>query len=132
MQVGNHGIPESFIKEVLERCSEFFDQTEREKIEYEPKGLTDKIRWSKGSKPGDQREFLKLISHPEFHCPAKPAAFRAKLNTGSALNTKGIFGWGKAEFSTGSSLTMKGLFGWGKAEFNSGSALNMKGLFGWP
>ncbi|KAK3016782.1 hypothetical protein RJ639_006455 [Escallonia herrerae] len=310
--VVNHGMPESFIKEVLERCSEFFDLTEREKIECEPKCMTDKIRWSKGSKPGDQREFLKLISHPEFHCPAKPAAFsdilqeycnrsrdvaleilrgiskslgledcyvenamrlksgfdvsavnsyppcslsdnpiglpshsdpsllilliqsvdgglqlqrdgkwvraniapnsivahigdhleiltngkyksavhrvignnsvrriglpiafgpsldalvssapelvdqshpstypqqtyaeyweatqcnmtegRAKLNTGSALNTEGLFGWGKARFSTGSSLNMKGIFGWGKAEFNSGSALNMKGIFGW-
>ncbi|KAK3014829.1 hypothetical protein RJ639_008305 [Escallonia herrerae] len=78
MELVNHGVPESFIKEVLERCSEFFDLTEKEKIEYEPKCLTDKIRWSKGSKPGDQREFLKLISHPEFHRPAKPAAFSIK------------------------------------------------------
>ncbi|KAK2985034.1 hypothetical protein RJ640_016954 [Escallonia rubra] len=73
--VVNHGLPESFIRGVLEECSGFFDLAEMEKTEYEPKGPADKIRWGKGSKPGDKREFLKLISHPDFQCPAKPTGF---------------------------------------------------------
>ncbi|KAK3014826.1 hypothetical protein RJ639_008302 [Escallonia herrerae] len=73
--VVNHGLPESFIRGVLEECSGFFDLAEMEKTGYEPKGPADKIRWGKGSKPGDKREFLKLISHPDFQCPAKPTGF---------------------------------------------------------
>ncbi|KAF3440137.1 hypothetical protein FNV43_RR18415 [Rhamnella rubrinervis] len=79
----NHGIPESVIERALEGISEFFNLTDEEKREYEMKDSTDRIRWGLGFSPGDhqtvQREYLKVLPHPNFQGPSKPPGFSEAL-----------------------------------------------------
>ncbi|KAK1417595.1 hypothetical protein QVD17_26725 [Tagetes erecta] len=83
-RVVNHGVPESLMKMVIEKSNEFFDLRDEEKKVYEEKGLLDPIRYgtSFNSKKDDifyWRDFLKVIVHPEFHCPNNPLGFRDVL-----------------------------------------------------
>ncbi|PQQ05504.1 protein DMR6-LIKE OXYGENASE 1 [Prunus yedoensis var. nudiflora] len=79
----NHGVPDSVIERALNGISDFFDLTEEEKMDYEKKDSTDRIRWGLGFSPGDheavKREYLKVLPHPMFQGPAKPAGFREAL-----------------------------------------------------
>ncbi|KAA8536426.1 hypothetical protein F0562_028904 [Nyssa sinensis] len=76
----NHGVPESLVKAVMESCKEFFNLTEEEKREFEGKHVFDPIKCGT-SLHGRQdkvlvwRDFLKVIVHPEFRFPHKPAGF---------------------------------------------------------
>ncbi|CAL2275890.1 unnamed protein product [Prunus armeniaca] len=78
----NHGVPDCVIERALNGISDFFDLTEEEKKDYEKKNSTDRIRWGLGFSPGDheavKREYLKVLPHPKFEGPAKPAGFRYK------------------------------------------------------
>ena len=65
---------------VFKGISEFFNPMEIEdRKQYEKKHPTDRIRWGLRSSLGENREYLKLIAHPEYHCPTKPAGFRYKM-----------------------------------------------------
>lgn len=82
VKVVNHGVPESLMKMVMEKSKEFFDLREEEKKVYEENGVLDPIRYgtSFNSKKDEifyWRDFLKVIVHPEFHCPDKPLGFRS-------------------------------------------------------
>lgn len=81
-QLVNHGVPDSVIERALNGISDFFDLTEEEKMDYEKKDSTDRIRWGLGFSPGDheavKREYLKVLPHPKFQGPAKPSGFRYK------------------------------------------------------
>ncbi|XP_016740283.1 2-oxoglutarate-dependent dioxygenase 19 [Gossypium hirsutum] len=39
----------------------------------------DRIRWGLRSHAGENREYLKIVAHPEYHCPSKPASFRGAI-----------------------------------------------------
>ncbi|PRQ24945.1 putative flavanone 3-dioxygenase [Rosa chinensis] len=72
----NHGVSEKVFESVFKGISDFFNPTEIEdRKQYEKKNPTDRIRWGLRSSPGENREYLKVIAHPEYHCPTKPAGF---------------------------------------------------------
>ncbi|KAI3715277.1 hypothetical protein L6452_22252 [Arctium lappa] len=77
----NHGIPETVIHEMINASNDFFNMTKEEKVEFAANGVLDPIRCSTGFNPVDKhkdslwREYLRLIVHPEFHCPHKPPGF---------------------------------------------------------
>lgn len=77
MQLVNHGIPESVFESVFKGISDFFDPTGVEdRRKYEKRNPTDKIRWGLRSSPGENREYLKVVAHPHYHCPPNPPNFR--------------------------------------------------------
>jgi hypothetical protein len=63
---------------VFKGLSDFFNPREIEDRikQYEKKNPTDKIRWGVNSTHGENREYLKVIAHPQCHCPTKPDSFR--------------------------------------------------------
>ncbi|XP_015888460.1 2-oxoglutarate-dependent dioxygenase 19 [Ziziphus jujuba] len=72
----NHGVPDSIFEGVFKGISDFFDPDEVEdRKQYEKKHPTDRIRWGLRSYPGENREYLKVVVHPQFHCPPKPVGF---------------------------------------------------------
>ncbi|EXC32442.1 Leucoanthocyanidin dioxygenase [Morus notabilis] len=72
----NHGITDNVFESVFKGISDFFDPIEVEdRRQYEKKNPTDRIRWGLRSSPGENREYLKVVAHPRFHCPPKPADF---------------------------------------------------------
>lgn len=76
-QLVNHGISDSVFEGVFKGISDFFNPTEIEsRKQYEKKNPTDRIRWGLRSSPGENREYLKIIAHPQYHCPTKPSGFR--------------------------------------------------------
>ncbi|XP_021800724.1 flavanone 3-dioxygenase 3-like [Prunus avium] len=76
----NHGISDSVFEGVFKGISDFFNPTEIEsRKQYEKKNPTDRIRWGLRSSPGENREYLKIIAHPQYHCPTKPAGFSESM-----------------------------------------------------
>nr|GMD08827.1 protein DMR6-LIKE OXYGENASE 2-like [Ipomoea batatas] len=78
--VVNHGIPDSLMKAVINVCNEFFNMPEEDKKRFEGKHVLDPIRCgtsfnSSKEKAFFWRDFLKVVVHPEFHCPSDPQAF---------------------------------------------------------
>ncbi|KAK9078904.1 hypothetical protein SSX86_002963 [Deinandra increscens subsp. villosa] len=77
----NHGVPETLIEEMMDVSSEFFEMTIEEKLEFEAHGVLDPVRCGTGlnlvnvNKDTLWREYLRLIVHPDFNCPHKPARF---------------------------------------------------------
>lgn len=76
LQLVNHGVPDSIFEDVFEQILNFFNPEVEERSKYEKNHPTDKIRWGVRSYPGENREYLKLVVHPQFHCPPKPVGFR--------------------------------------------------------
>ncbi|XP_019168967.1 PREDICTED: protein DMR6-LIKE OXYGENASE 2-like isoform X2 [Ipomoea nil] len=78
--VVNHGIPDSLMKAVINVSNEFFNMPEEDKKQFEGKHLLDPIRCgtsfnSSKEKAFFWRDFLKVVVHPEFHCPSDPQGF---------------------------------------------------------
>ncbi|XP_034229736.1 protein DMR6-LIKE OXYGENASE 1-like [Prunus dulcis] len=100
----NHGVPDCVIERALNGISDFFDLTEEEKMDYEKKSSTDRIRWGLGFSPGDHeavnREYLKVLPHPKFEGPAKPAGFREALEDYYQRNREVIINLAKAVSKT--------------------------------
>ncbi|KAI3803161.1 hypothetical protein L1987_31310 [Smallanthus sonchifolius] len=77
----NHGVPETLIQEMMDVSDEFFNMTNKEKLEFEAHGVLDPVRCSTGvnlvnrNKDTFWREYLRLIVHPGFNCPHKPPHF---------------------------------------------------------
>ncbi|XVF37047.1 hypothetical protein REPUB_Repub19eG0112200 [Reevesia pubescens] len=72
-----NGVAESVVEGALNGISDFFDLTKQEeRSEYLKKNSMDRIRWGLRSHAGENREFLKVVAHPQHHCPRKPANFR--------------------------------------------------------
>ncbi|KDP43091.1 hypothetical protein JCGZ_25277 [Jatropha curcas] len=76
----NHGIPDSVIEGTLKGIADFFELTkEEEKREHQKRTTNNKIMWDQNSHSGENREYLKVIAHPELYCPNKPLGFREAL-----------------------------------------------------
>ncbi|CAK7346877.1 unnamed protein product [Dovyalis caffra] len=76
----NHGVPDSVIEGALKGITDFFEVTkEQERKDYKKSNPTDRIMWGSNSHAGENREYLKVVAHPQFHCPAKPASFSEAL-----------------------------------------------------
>ncbi|KAK7275579.1 hypothetical protein RIF29_16698 [Crotalaria pallida] len=74
----NHTIPDVVFDNIVKGVSDFFDPTtldERRRM-YSKVGPSDKIRWDLNLTAGENREYLKVIAHPQFHAPPKPTGFR--------------------------------------------------------
>ncbi|KAF2320499.1 hypothetical protein GH714_027744 [Hevea brasiliensis] len=76
----NHGVPESLVRSMIDGCRGFFDLPEEEKEEYRGKHVLDPIRCGTSFNASVEKvffwkDFLKILSHPVFHSPSKPAGF---------------------------------------------------------
>ncbi|KAK2399327.1 2-oxoglutarate-dependent dioxygenase [Trifolium repens] len=69
----NHTIQDDALKNVFKGVSNYFDPTTiDERRIYTKKGSSDKIRWGLNANDGENREYLKVIAHPQdqaFSCP---------------------------------------------------------------
>ncbi|XP_045808623.1 2-oxoglutarate-dependent dioxygenase 19-like [Trifolium pratense] len=69
-----HTIPDDALKNVLKGVSNYFDPTTiDERRIYSKKGSSDKIRWGLTTNAGENREFLKVIAHPQDQVPSNPS-----------------------------------------------------------
>lgn len=76
----NHGVPVRLMKEMMDACERFFNQTEEEKREFEGRHVLDPIRYCTSfnalvDTASFWRDNLKLFVHPQFHSPNKPRGF---------------------------------------------------------
>lgn len=79
MQLVNHTIPDEVLDSTLKGFSDFFDpKTIHERRVFCKSGPSDKIRWDLNSSAGENREYLKVIAHPQFHAPSNPSGIRYK------------------------------------------------------
>ncbi|XP_016731676.1 2-oxoglutarate-dependent dioxygenase 19-like [Gossypium hirsutum] len=74
-----HLLDYSFIDEIPtidysggRRSTEGYFRFQEERSEYLKKNSMDRIRWYLRSDAGENRENLKIVTHPEYHCPSKP------------------------------------------------------------
>ncbi|MFQ6624247.1 hypothetical protein Gotur_004016 [Gossypium turneri] len=75
-----NGVEQSVVEGALKGISDFFELTNlEERSEYLKKNPMDRIRWGLRSHAGENREYLKIVAHPEYHCPSKPASFRGAI-----------------------------------------------------
>ncbi|BAF23972.1 2-oxoglutarate-dependent dioxygenase 19-like [Oryza sativa Japonica Group] len=79
--VTNHGVPEALREAIMDACKELFRLPLEEKKEYMRAKPMDPIRIGTGfysvvDAVPCRRDYLKMFSHPEFHCPEKPAKLR--------------------------------------------------------
>eukprot|EP00268_Persea_americana_P009448 TRINITY_DN13791_c0_g3_i4.p1 TRINITY_DN13791_c0_g3~~TRINITY_DN13791_c0_g3_i4.p1 ORF type:complete len:324 (-),score=45.43 TRINITY_DN13791_c0_g3_i4:401-1372(-) len=83
--VVNHGVEERLREQMLEVCRDFFDLSEVEKGKYVGRNVLDPIRCGTSFNPSVEtvfywRDFLKVLVHPAFYSPEKPADFRDVTN----------------------------------------------------
>ncbi|GLT55870.1 hypothetical protein SLA2020_289560 [Shorea laevis] len=75
-----NGVPEDVVTGALKAVSDFFYQTTLdERGEYKKKNPTDRFSWVSNYNTEENRECLKVVSHPQYHCPSKPAHLREIL-----------------------------------------------------
>lgn len=87
MQLVNHSIPDEVLDSVLKGVSDFFDPTTiDERRVYSKKGPSDKIRWGLNSYVGENREYLKVVAHPQYHVPSNPSGRRYIYNLNFAFS----------------------------------------------
>ncbi|KAB2040080.1 hypothetical protein ERO13_D02G049400v2 [Gossypium hirsutum] len=68
-----NGVEERVVEGALKGISDYFELTnQEERSEYLKKNSMDRIRWYLRSDAGENRENLKIVTHPEYHCPSKP------------------------------------------------------------
>jgi hypothetical protein len=66
LQLVNHTIQDDALKNVFNGVSNYFDPTTiDERRIYTKKGSSDKIRWGLTANDGENREYLKVIAHPQ-------------------------------------------------------------------
>ncbi|CAL1411200.1 unnamed protein product [Linum trigynum] len=76
----NHGIPAGVIGGALRGIADFFEQTTvEEKSKYKKGDPGARILWDARCHAGENREHLKLLTRPTFHCPPNPPSFREAL-----------------------------------------------------
>ncbi|KAK4563908.1 hypothetical protein RGQ29_006119 [Quercus rubra] len=93
-KVINHGVPESLMEAMIEGIRGFFNLTDEEKREFEGKNLLDPIRCGTSfntsiDKVFYWRDYLKVVVHPEFHFPNKPAGL-SELSLEYCKRTRGV------------------------------------------
>ncbi|RWR76547.1 LOW QUALITY PROTEIN: 2OG-FeII_Oxy domain-containing protein/DIOX_N domain-containing protein [Cinnamomum micranthum f. kanehirae] len=83
--VVNHGVEERLREQMLEVCRDFFDLSEVEKGKYVGRNVLDPIRSGTSFNPSVEtvfywRDFIKVLVHPAFYSPEKPADFSYVIN----------------------------------------------------
>ncbi|KAI4337888.1 hypothetical protein L6164_016254 [Bauhinia variegata] len=77
----NHGIPDKVFDNLFEGTYDFFDpSTMDERRVYTKKGPKDRIRWDRNTSSGENREYIKVIAHPQYHFPPNPPRFSEVLD----------------------------------------------------
>ncbi|XP_068475078.1 2-oxoglutarate-dependent dioxygenase 19-like [Phaseolus vulgaris] len=72
----NHSIQDGVFDNILNGVSDFFDQTTlNERRIYSKRSPSDRIRWELNSSTGENREYLKVVAHPQSHFPSNPSGF---------------------------------------------------------
>lgn len=77
----NHYVSKSIMEKMVDEVFAFFNLREEEKQEYAGKDVMEPMRYGTSSNVSMDkvlfwRDFLKIVVHPEFHSPDKPAGFR--------------------------------------------------------
>ncbi|CAL1362699.1 unnamed protein product [Linum trigynum] len=76
----NHGIEDGVMDDVVRGISDFLGETAvEEKSKYREVHTGAKILWDSNCHAGENREYLKLVARPQFHCPPHPPSFREAL-----------------------------------------------------
>ncbi|MED6134359.1 hypothetical protein PIB30_036311 [Stylosanthes scabra] len=97
----NHTIPETVLDGILKEISNYFDPiTLNERKVYRKKGALDTIRWDQNFTSDENREYLKLFSHPQFHAPSNASAFSKIVEKYSEEMRKVVGGLAKAISNT--------------------------------
>lgn len=77
MQLVNHTIPDEVLDSVLKGFADYVDpKTIDERKVYRKNGPSDKIRWDLNSSAGENREYLKVVAHPQFYAPSDSSGIR--------------------------------------------------------
>ncbi|KAF7816771.1 flavanone 3-dioxygenase 3-like [Senna tora] len=75
-QLVNHEIPDKVFENFFKGIYEFFDpKTLEERKVYSKKDSMDRIRWGLNSSSGENREYIKVIAHPDYNFPSNPSTF---------------------------------------------------------
>ncbi|KAK7282574.1 hypothetical protein RIF29_11471 [Crotalaria pallida] len=77
----NHGIPENVIEDVMNKSHEFHDMPLEEREEFADKGPFSPIKYGTNVFPNAEkvhywRDYLRVITSPEFNFPHKPPGFK--------------------------------------------------------
>ncbi|XP_028781576.1 flavanone 3-dioxygenase 3-like [Neltuma alba] len=81
--VVNRGIPDRVLDTLFKRVSEFFDPMNLdERRMYRKNEPGEQIKWDIHSSRshGEDREYLKVMTHPQCHFPSNPSGFSGVLN----------------------------------------------------
>ncbi|TYI38786.1 hypothetical protein ES332_A02G053000v1 [Gossypium tomentosum] len=92
-----NGVEERVVEGALKGISDFFELTnQEERSGYLKKNSMDRIRWCLRSHAGENREHLKIVTHPVYHCPSKPDRCKIRRATFNlyppSLQSKGSIG----------------------------------------
>ncbi|XP_020235889.1 1-aminocyclopropane-1-carboxylate oxidase [Cajanus cajan] len=71
----NHTIPDGVFDYTLKGVSDFFNQTTLD----EKRTNSKKYRWGLNSSAGENREYLKVVTNPQYHFPSNPPGFSKTL-----------------------------------------------------
>ncbi|KAK4273954.1 hypothetical protein QN277_017253 [Acacia crassicarpa] len=97
----NHQIPEKLLDALFKGISEFFDPSTLEKRKvYSKKDPMDRIRWGQNYSSGENREYIKVIAHPQYHFPPNPSSFSDILDEYYKEMRKVVMGLAKAVSKT--------------------------------
>ncbi|KAG4403549.1 hypothetical protein AAZX31_01G125200 [Glycine max] len=97
----NHTIPDGVFDNILKGVSDFFNQTTLdERRNYSKKFPLDKIRWELNSSAGENREYLKVVAHPQYHFPSNPSGFSKILEEYGKEMRKIVIGLARAVSKT--------------------------------
>ncbi|KAI9077558.1 hypothetical protein K1719_040490 [Acacia pycnantha] len=97
----NHQIPEKLLDDLFKGISEFFDpSTLEERKIYSKKDPMDRIRWGQNYSSGENREYIKVIAHPQYHFPPNPSSFSDILDEYFKEMRKVVMGLAKAVSKT--------------------------------
>ncbi|XP_030485227.1 2-oxoglutarate-dependent dioxygenase 19-like [Cannabis sativa] len=93
----NHGVPEYVFKSVFKAISDYFDPTMIEdRMKYQKKSSTDMIRWELRSSAAENREYLKMVTHPNYHSPSNQTTFSETMEDYYRRMREVVHGLGKA------------------------------------
>lgn len=81
LQIINHGIPEKLIDDVMSLSQKFHNMSVEEKAEFADKGVSTPIRCGTSFQAKVEnvhywRDYLKIITHPQWAFPHKPEGFQ--------------------------------------------------------
>jgi len=75
----NHGVPESLQGATMDACKEMFSLPTEENAEYMDAGPIAPVILGTSSWAGYNRNYVRFFTHPDLHCPEKPANLRGNV-----------------------------------------------------